>query len=116
MNLLFIGGTGILSSASTRLALARGLQGHAPQPGGVWRPWRGVEHLTTDINDPAAAAAAIGTRRWDVVVDFIAFTPAQMQERIALQGPLRPVHLHQLSQRLCAPVAHYLITESTPPA
>lgn len=115
MKLLFIGGTGILSSASTRLALARGFKVTHLNRGQRVATVEGVEHLTADINDPAAAAAAIGTRRWDVVVDFIAFTPEQMQQRIALfKGRCDQFIFISSASAYARPVAHYLITESTP--
>jgi nucleoside-diphosphate-sugar epimerase len=78
---LFIGGTGQISAACAQRAvetgidlhlLNRGVSAHRPVP-------EGAEVLRADIRDPAATRAAIGTREFDVVADFLAFTPAHVQ-------------------------------------
>jgi nucleoside-diphosphate-sugar epimerase len=86
MKILFIGGTGIISSACTALAVERGLDVHLlcrgktatrPAPSGA-KTW-GV-----DINDASAVRAALGSQRFDAVVDFIAFTPDHIERDLEL--------------------------------
>jgi putative NADH-flavin reductase len=83
MKILFLGGTGIISTACTELAVVRG---HAVTL--LNRSGRtdvvGASALAADINDPSAAAAALAGKTWDAVVDFLAFTPAQIEQRLAL--------------------------------
>ncbi len=77
MRILFLGGTGNISSACVDRALACG------QSVGVLTRARrpappGVEALVGDRDDPAALARA-AAGRWDVVADFLAYTPAQVE-------------------------------------
>ncbi len=81
MKVLFIGGTGIISSACARqaleldielTALVRGRSSERPLPAAV-------EVLHADIRDGASADAALGDRSFDVVVDYVAFTPEQVR-------------------------------------
>ena len=74
MKILFIGGTGNISLACTREALARGHEVYHLNRGnhpGV----SGVISLKADIRDPSSAQRALARMTFDVVADFIAFTP-----------------------------------------
>jgi nucleoside-diphosphate-sugar epimerase len=114
MKVLFIGGTGIISTACVDLALARGfevtvlnrsLRGKVP----------GTDQVTADIGDFAAVSAAIGNRSWDVVADFLAFTPAMVEERIRLfRGRTAQYLFISSASAYQKPLTHYLVTESTP--
>lgn len=75
MDLLFIGGSGNISAACTRAALARGDRVTVLNRSQRAATIDGAEQLTADIHDEAGLAALLGTRRFDAVVDFIAFTP-----------------------------------------
>ena len=114
MKVLFLGGTGIISAACTRLAVARGL--HVTLLNRARRPaLRGTHQITADIADPAATAAALGKQNWDAVVDFIAFTPAEVEQRIALFRDRTGQYIFISSASAYQkPLADYLITESTP--
>jgi nucleoside-diphosphate-sugar epimerase len=83
MTILFIGGTGIISTACTELAMARGLDVTLLNRS-QRAPIAGARTLTADISDPAAAAKALAGGAWDSVVDFISFTPAEIESRLAL--------------------------------
>lgn len=79
MKVLFIGGTGIISSACSRIAVESGVQLFHLRRGKTGRPVPlGIKVLAGDIRDPASARAALGNQKFDVVVDFIAFTPDQV--------------------------------------
>ena len=80
MDILLIGGTGVISSAVAEYAasldhrvtlLNRGASHLRPVP-------LGVELLHADIRDPAAADDALRGREFDVVADFLSFTPDQL--------------------------------------
>lgn len=77
MKLLFIGGTGNISTACVDLALERGhdvtllTRGNQPLPAGV-------RALPGDRNDAAALARAAG-HGFDAVLDFVAFKPEQVE-------------------------------------
>ncbi len=77
MKVLFIGGSGIISSACTRLAVERGIDLHVLNRGSsTTRPLPPeVTVLRGDIRDPASARAALAGHTFDAVVDWVAFTP-----------------------------------------
>ncbi len=116
MRVLFIGGTGIISSACTRVAVQRGIDltlltrgRHAADlPAGV-------RTLNADIDDPAAAASALAGASFDVVVDWIAFTPAHIERDLRLfRGGLGQYVFISSASAYQKPPVHYRITESTP--
>ena len=114
MKILFIGGTGVISSACAQLAVARGHDLTVLNRGR--RPaLNHVRQLTTDISDPNAATAALGQETWDAVVDFIAFTPADIAARLALlRGRTAQYLFISSASAYQKPVIHLPITESTP--
>jgi nucleoside-diphosphate-sugar epimerase len=111
MKILFLGGTGIISTACTQLAVARGF--HVTLLNRARRPaLPGTHQITADIADPAAV---LGGQNWDAVVDFIAFTPAEIEQRIALFRNRTAQYVFISSASAYQkPLGHYLITESTP--
>ena len=116
MKVLFIGGTGIISTAVTRLAAGRGIeltlltrgQRAADLP-------RNVSTLTVDVKDEAAVSAALEGETFDAVVDWIAFTPADVERDIRLfRARARQFVFISSASAYQRPVGDYLITESTP--
>ena len=114
MKILFIGGTGTISKACVELAVARGHdvtvvnrlnRGFMP----------GTRQIKVDMADPAAAAAALGDEQWDVVGDFIVFTPEQLEQHVALfRGRVGQFMFISSASAYQRPVTSYLVTESTP--
>ena len=76
MRTLFLGGTGNISSACVELALERGHHVGILTRGKRSAPPK-VEAFLGDRDD-AAALEAVAAGRWDAVVDFLAYTPAQV--------------------------------------
>jgi nucleoside-diphosphate-sugar epimerase len=75
----------------------------------------GAHQVKADITNHAATAAALGNQQWDVVVDFIAFTPADVERRIALfRGRTAQYILISSASVYQKPLATFPITESTP--
>jgi nucleoside-diphosphate-sugar epimerase len=114
MKILFLGGTGIISTACTRLAVARGcdvvLLNRSKRDAIA-----GARQLTADIHDLAAAATALAGERFDAVVDFLAFTPADIEQRLALfRGRTAQYVFISSASAYQKPLTHPLITESTP--
>jgi len=77
MRILFIGGTGILSSACAPRVLAAGHDLALLNRGrSAIRPAAaGAEVLRADIRDPASVRDALSGREFDVVVNFVAYIP-----------------------------------------
>ena len=116
MRVLFIGGTGIISTACTQLAVERGIDLTLLNRGrhSASAP-AGVKALTVDIEDRAAATHALAGLAFDAVVDWIAFEPAQIERDIALfRGRTRQYIFISSASAYQKPPSHFLITESTP--
>lgn len=78
---LFIGGTGTISMAITRL-IATKKDWHLTLLNRGNRKEElpaGVDSITVDINDEKAAAKALEGRKFDTVCDFIGFVPSQLE-------------------------------------
>ena len=80
-SILFIGGTGIISSAASARAVELGFDVTLLNRGSshLRPPAEGAEVLNADIRDAHAVAAALGDREFDVVAQFLAFTPEHVQ-------------------------------------
>jgi nucleoside-diphosphate-sugar epimerase len=116
MKALFIGGTGTISSAVASLAVQNGIEltlltrGTHPK----FAP-QGAELITADINDEDAVLKLIGERKFDVVADFIAFVPMQVERDIRLfSGKTRQYIFISSASAYQKPAVNYRITESTP--
>ncbi|MBP1703749.1 MAG: NAD-dependent dehydratase, partial [Chloroflexi bacterium] len=85
MRVLFIGGTGIISSACSELALQNGIDLYLLSRGQSIRPVpAGATVLHGDIRQPAAVLAALGDLTFDAVVNWVAYTPDQVQSDLEL--------------------------------
>jgi nucleoside-diphosphate-sugar epimerase len=78
--LLFIGGTGKISSACTERAVTQGYDTTILNRGTSSRSVPDLAHMVcADIRDADSVRTALGGRTFDVVVDFVAFTPTHVQ-------------------------------------
>lgn len=85
MRVLFIGGTGIISSACSPLAIKSGIELYLLNRGKSYRGIpAGAKVLHGDIRDRASVEAALGDLTFDAVVDWIAFTPEHIEADIEL--------------------------------
>ena len=116
MKVLFIGGTGKISSACTPLAADRGFEMYLLNRGQTDRPVPpGVTVLNGDIRDRASATAALAGHTFDVVVDWIAFTPEQVETDLALfKGRVGQYIFISSASAYQTPPASLPATESTP--
>jgi nucleoside-diphosphate-sugar epimerase len=79
LKVLFVGGTGIISSACAELAVERGMELYLLTRGSSIRtPPAGARLLIADVNNPEQVRSVLGGLRFDVVVDWVAFTPADI--------------------------------------
>ncbi len=85
---LFIGGTGVISSSVSRLAVERGFDLTLLNRGvsDARPPILGARHVIGDATDTASISAAIGKQDFDVVVNFRSFLPEQVRGDIELFG------------------------------
>jgi nucleoside-diphosphate-sugar epimerase len=118
LKLLFIGGTGLISSACSDLALARGhelfllnrsLSTKYPTPAGATL-------LRADLHsEEPHLADLVADQRFDAVIDFMAFTPADIERDLRLfRGNTGQFVFISSASAYQKPPKHYLITEETP--
>lgn len=117
MKALFIGGTGTISMAITRLLagmpewelylLNRGNRRHdLPE---------GIRTIEADINDEALVAEKISDMQFDVVCDFIGFVKEQLERDYRLfRGKTKQFMYISSASAYQKPVSDYRITEGTP--
>lgn len=85
MKVLFIGGTGIISSACSKLALEQGIDLYMLNRGKSFRAVPdGAKVLQGDIRDAQSARAALGDHHFDAVVDWVAFTSDHIETDLEL--------------------------------
>jgi nucleoside-diphosphate-sugar epimerase len=114
---LFIGGSGVISSACSQAAVAqcvdlyvlnRGQSSERPLPAEATL-------LRADVGDRAAVKDAISTHEFDVVVDWLAYTPDQVQADIELFGGRTGQYVFISSASAYqTPPARIPVVESTP--
>ena len=117
LRVLFIGGTGTISSACSRLAVERGIDLFVLNRGrSADRPLpSGVTVLLGDIRDPASVRDALGDRNFDVVVDWVAFTEEHVRADIELfRGRTAQYVFISSASAYQTPPARLPVTESTP--
>jgi nucleoside-diphosphate-sugar epimerase len=114
---LFIGGTGVISSACVALAVERGIDLTVLNRGeSAVRPLPdGVERVRADVRDPASVRQALGDREFDAVVDWIAFTPEHVHTDIELfTGRTGQYVFISSASAYQTPPERLPVTESTP--
>jgi nucleoside-diphosphate-sugar epimerase len=116
MKVLFIGGTGNISSACATEAVASGVDLTLLSRGSSGlAPAAGARALHADIRDENAAAAALGDSRWDAVVNWVAYEPAHVEAdmRLFRGRTSQYVFISSASAYRKPPLSH-IITEATP--
>ncbi len=118
MKILFIGGTGLISSACSQLAIERGHDLYIlnrsetvkyPIP-------EGAHMLRGDVHgDPHELSGLFRGMEFDSVVDWIAYVPNDIERDINLfGGKTKQFVFISSASAYQKPPAHYLITENTP--
>lgn len=116
LRVLFIGGTGTISSACAELALQRGMELYLLTRGQSARPIpKGAHILAGDIKEPGSAEGALEGMTFDAVVNWIAYTPDRIEADLNLfRGRIRQYVFISSAAVYRKPVGHLPITESTP--
>jgi nucleoside-diphosphate-sugar epimerase len=116
MKVLFIGGTGIISSACAELAIRNGIELYLLNRGRTDRPVPdGAISLRCDIRQPALVKNILGDLTFDVVVEWVAFTPEQVKTDLELFRKCTKQYIFISSASVYQkPPGILPITESTP--
>ncbi|MHB0934817.1 MAG: NAD-dependent epimerase/dehydratase family protein [Armatimonadota bacterium] len=114
MRVLFIGGTGVISSACTELALARGIElFHLNR--GTQEPPAGVTTLRGDIRRPDQVAEVLKPYRFDAVVEWVAYQPEHIDTDLALfAGKTDQYVFISTTATYQKPPVYYRLDESAP--
>ena len=116
MKVLFIGGTGVISSACADLATRQGIDLYLLNRGTSHRKAPEAAHiLRGDIRDAASVRYALGDMTFDAVVNWLAFTPDHIEADLDLfkNRTEQYVFISSASAYQTPPLA-LPITESTP--
>lgn len=116
LKVLFIGGTGTISSACVALAAERGMELCLLNRGQTDRSIPpGVEVLHGDIRNSEAIKALLHNRTFDVVVDWIAFSPEHIETDLVLfRGRTAQYVFISSASVYQTPPVSLPVTESTP--
>ena len=115
MRALFIGGTGNISSHSSRLAIERGWELYLLNRGMRQINIPGAHTIVADIKQPNQVAEAIGDQHFDVVVNWIAFTLDDVKRDVELFAGRTDQYIFISSASAYQkPPVNPIITESTP--
>ncbi len=118
MKILFIGGTGIISSACSELAIKRGMELHIINRGISQKmpPPKRAHLLNADIrNEPGKVSDYLRGERFDAIVDWVAFTESDIEQDINLfTGKTKQFIFISSTTVYHKPAQHYVITENNP--
>ncbi len=115
MKILFIGGTGTISMAITRLLADRGEELYLLNRGSrTGELPRGVKVINVDVNDEENLKAALGDMTFDSVCDFIGFVPQQLERDVRVfKGRTKQFMYISSASAYNKPVRSYVINEGT---
>ncbi len=117
-SVLFLGGTGIISSACTARAVELGMDVFVLNRGraSTSRPLPdGVTSLVGDLKDADSVREAVDGREFDVVADFLAFTPTDVSSRLdVLRDRMGQYVFISSASAYQTPPGRLPIVESTP--
>lgn len=121
MKILFIGGTGTISSAITELAAKKGLEVYLFNRGSrlsIFEDGKVPQNVTVirgDIHDEASAAELLKGQNFDAIADFIAFDVPDLERDYRLFcGKTGQFFFISSASAYQKPLSSPFITESTP--
>jgi nucleoside-diphosphate-sugar epimerase len=115
MKVLFIGGTGNISTSASKLAIEQGMDLYLLNRGKSKVDIPGAKTITADIYNVEEAREALKGHTWDVVVNWIAFIPEHVQNDIDLfRGKTKQYIFISSASIYQKPPTSHIITESTP--
>lgn len=116
MKVLFIGGTGVISSACAQLAAGRGIELYLLNRGHSKRLAPESAHiLKADIHNLDSAKSALEKMTFDAVVDWVAFAPEHIENDLQLfRNRTRQFIFISSASVYQTPPVNLPVTESTP--
>ena len=116
MRILYLGGSGLISSACSEVAIAagheltvlnRGTTQKVPLPAGV-------RQLRGDVRNAESIRQAVEGQRFDVVVDWLAFVPDDVERALSVFASVDQYVFISSASAYDKPPTDWLVTEDTP--
>jgi nucleoside-diphosphate-sugar epimerase len=115
MKVLFIGGTGNISTAVSKLAVERGIELYLLNRGKRASTIPGAKVIVGDITKAAETASLLRDHAWDVVVDWVAYLESDVQRDYELfRGKTKQYIFISSASAYQRPASFPIVTESTP--
>jgi nucleoside-diphosphate-sugar epimerase len=115
MKVLFIGGTGNISTSVSRQAVDRGMELFLLNRGKRISHIAGAQSIIGDMTHPHEITSALKDHMWDVVVNWIAFNEQDIQRDYELfRGKTKQYVFISSASVYQKPLAFPIVTESTP--
>jgi nucleoside-diphosphate-sugar epimerase len=115
MKVLFIGGTGNISTAVSKLAVSHGMDLYLLNRGKSRQIIFGAKTITCDIKKINELKKTLNNQQWDVVVNWIAYTVEDINRDIELfYGKTGQYIFISSASAYQKPLTYPIITESTP--
>lgn len=115
MKVLYIGGTGNISRASSIRAIEQGIDLYLLNRGKTGVEIDGAKTIVGDIHNIEQMEILLNDHSWDVVVNWIAFSPDDIERDIKLfAGRTNQYIFISTASAYQKPPTHPIITESTP--
>jgi len=115
MKVLFVGGTGNISTSVSKLAIEQGIDLYLLNRGKRIPSIPGAHTLIGDISNIQEIEATLKDHSWDVVVNWIAFEEKDIERDVRLfRGRTSQYIFISSASAYQKPLAHPVVTESTP--
>lgn len=116
LSILYVGGTGQISLPCVELSVKAGHKVTVFNRGVRDESLpKKVKQITGDMRDPEAYRKLVGKKQWDVVAQFMVFTPEQLQLDLdTFSGNAGQYIFISSASVYEKPPRHYVITEKTP--
>lgn len=115
MKVLFIGGTGNISTEASKLAVSQGIDLYLLNRGTSGTQVPGAKTIVGDIYNFDEVKKVLKDHTWDVVVNWIAFIPSHIRSDIELfKGKTKQYIFISSASVYQKPPTYPIITESTP--
>ncbi len=115
MKVLFIGGSGNISTSVSRMCIEKGIDLTLLNRGQHKVEIPGTRSLQADIHQPQQASQVLQGMKFDCVVDWIAYTVQDIENDLALfRGKTSQFIFISSASAYQKPPSHPIITESTP--
>jgi nucleoside-diphosphate-sugar epimerase len=116
MRILFIGGTGLISTACSSATVSAGHELWLLNRGRSLLPTAVAKDrvLTADATDEAQVRAALEGREFDVVVQWVGYLPGHVEQDVRIFAAAGQYVFISSASVYEKPPSHWLITEATP--